>query len=108
MMTDVPVTRQLPVCQSCWREPATARRDSSDLCGECAAGGCPARVDLFPPLGIYGLPARKVPPLGPVRWGPLMDDGKHGKPGPPQLPPDPGPHPPPKPRPQSPPGTPPV
>ncbi|MFF6905017.1 hypothetical protein ACFY9Q_03660 [Streptomyces sp. NPDC012389] len=87
-------------CEACWTAPVTAARHTETgrglLCEECAAGDYPRRVDLFPPFGIYGLPARKVRP-----------DGKHrGNPGPP--PPDPGPplpNPPPAP---SPPGTPPV
>lgn len=72
-------------CEACWRETvATARaarhahgRDL--LCVPCAEAGYPARVDLFPPLGVYGLSARH------------LKMGKHGSPGGPQLPPDPGP-----------------
>ncbi|MEU0382421.1 hypothetical protein ABZ093_34805 [Streptomyces cyaneofuscatus] len=87
-------------CEACWNAPVAAARHTVTgrdlLCEECAAGDYPRRVDLFPPLGIYGLSARKVRP-----------DGKHrGNPGPP--PPNPGPplpNPPPAP---SPPGTPPV
>ncbi|MEV7248161.1 hypothetical protein ACPXCO_02250 [Streptomyces cyaneofuscatus] len=87
-------------CEACWTAPVTAARHTGAgrdlLCEECAEGNYPRRVDLFPPLGIYGLPARKV-----------QRDAKHrGNPGPP--PPNPGPplpNPPPAP---SPPGTPPV
>ncbi|CAM5251452.1 hypothetical protein [Streptomyces cyaneofuscatus] len=87
-------------CEACWTAPVTAARHTGAgrdlLCEECAEGNYPRRVDLFPPLGIYGLPARKV-----------QRDAKHrGNPGPP--PPNPGPplpNPPPAP---SPPGAPPV
>lgn len=30
------------------------------LCRGCAIGNYPRRVDLFPPLGIYGLTERRV------------------------------------------------
>ncbi|MDP9948889.1 MULTISPECIES: hypothetical protein [Streptomyces] len=87
-------------CEACWNAPVTAARPTPAgrdlLCEGCAAGDYPRRVDLFPPLGVYGLTARK-----------LANDGRHGS-GPPKLPPDPGPplpNPPPAP---SPPGTPPV
>ncbi|MEU0308215.1 hypothetical protein [Streptomyces cyaneofuscatus] len=87
-------------CEACWTAPVTAARHTGAgrdlLCEECAEGNYPRRADLFPPLGIYGLPARKV-----------QRDAKHrGNPGPP--PPNPGPplpNPPPAP---SPPGAPPV
>lgn len=87
-------------CEACWNAPVTAARHTETgrdlLCEECAAGDYPRRVDLFPPLGIYGLPPRKVQP-----------DSKH-RGNPPQPPPNPGP-PLPKPPPApSPPGTPPV
>ncbi|WP_405399533.1 hypothetical protein [Streptomyces microflavus] len=87
-------------CEACWNAPVTAARHTETgrdlLCEECAAGDYPRRVDQFPPLGIYGLPPRKVQP-----------DGKH-RGNPPQPPPNPGP-PLPKPPPApSPPGTPPV
>ncbi len=52
------------------------RRDL--LCEGCAAGNYPRRVDLFPPLGVYGLTARK-----------LANDGRHGS-GPPEAPTGPG------------------
>ncbi|MET9205068.1 hypothetical protein ACIQIG_01450 [Streptomyces bacillaris] len=87
-------------CEACWNAAVTAARHTEAgrdlLCAECAEGDYPRRVDLFPPLGIYGLPPRKVRP-----------EGKHRE-GPPQSPPNPGPplpNPPPAP---SPPGTPPV
>nr|WTA00485.1 hypothetical protein OH820_16845 [Streptomyces sp. NBC_00857] len=113
-------------CEACWTNRVETARTGGDgardlLCFGCARENFPRRVDLFPPYGIYGLANRKVL-LGPVRpvlaglvtpgtavpTGQDLGDGRHGKPGGPQLPPDPGPHPPPHPRPQSPPGTPPV
>lgn len=46
-------------CEACWRAPVTAVRRTSNgrdlLCRGCAEGGCPRRVDLFPPYGIYRL-----------------------------------------------------
>lgn len=46
-------------CEACWRAPVTAVRRTSNgrdlLCRVCAEGGCPRRVDLFPPYGIYRL-----------------------------------------------------
>lgn len=72
------------VCEACWVDPVeTARTAPHDhgrdlLCIPCAEAGHPARVDLFPPLGIYGLNGRK------------LKMGKHGS-GNPQMPPDPGP-----------------
>lgn len=46
-------------CEACWREPVTAVRHTALgrdlLCRACAEGGCPRRVDLFPPYGIYRL-----------------------------------------------------
>ncbi|MBH0246755.1 hypothetical protein I3W98_34195, partial [Streptomyces cavourensis] len=72
-------------CEACWNAPVTAARHTQAgrdlLCEECAEGDYPRRVDLFPPLGIYGLPPRKVHP-----------EGKHRE-GPPQPPPNPGPSP---------------
>ncbi|WP_334663585.1 hypothetical protein, partial [Streptomyces cyaneofuscatus] len=70
-------------CEACWTAPVTAARHTGAgrdlLCEECAEGNYPRRVDLFPPLGIYGLPARKV-----------QRDAKHrGNPGPPPPPPRP-------------------
>ncbi|MEW1546204.1 hypothetical protein [Streptomyces tsukubensis] len=86
------------ICEACWNTPVATVRNTAEgrelLCLPCADGNYPARVVLFPPLGIYRLTARK------------LEMGKHRKPKP-QLPPDPGPHPP-KPTPKSPPGTPPV
>ena len=86
-------------CEACWKAPVTASRRTADgrdlLCEPCATAGAPRRVDLFPPLGIYRLTARRI------------EMGRHGS-GRPQTPPDPGPPlPNPKPAP-SPPGTPPV
>ncbi|MFE7094600.1 hypothetical protein [Streptomyces erythrochromogenes] len=72
-------------CEACWVDPVEAARTTEHKCGRdllcipCAEAGYPARVDLFPPLGIYGLNGRKI------------KMGKHGSPGGPQLPPDPGP-----------------
>ncbi|MFD8710485.1 hypothetical protein ACFV07_08435 [Streptomyces anulatus] len=46
-------------CEACWRAPVTAVRRTEGgrdlLCRPCAEGGCPRRVDLFPPFGIYRL-----------------------------------------------------
>ncbi|MGW4507602.1 hypothetical protein ACWENO_23515 [Streptomyces sp. NPDC004436] len=73
------------VCEACWVDPVeTARTVTHEhgrdlLCIPCAEAGYPTRVDLFPPLGIYGLNGRE------------LKMGKHGSPGGPQLPPDPGP-----------------
>ncbi|MET4667611.1 MULTISPECIES: hypothetical protein [Streptomyces] len=87
-------------CEACWNAPVTAARHTETgrdlLCEECAAGDYPRRVDLFPPFGIYGLPARRVRP-----------DSKH-RGNPPQPPPNPGPSLPKPPPAPSPPGTPPV
>ncbi|MEU2824337.1 hypothetical protein ABZ763_19150 [Streptomyces bacillaris] len=47
------------VCEACWRGPVTAVRHTvhgrDRLCRACAEGGCPRRVDVFPPYGIYRL-----------------------------------------------------
>ncbi|MEU0763246.1 hypothetical protein ABZ351_26560 [Streptomyces microflavus] len=46
-------------CEACWKAPVTAVRHTAGgrdlLCRECAEGGCPRRVDLFPPYVIYRL-----------------------------------------------------
>ncbi len=46
-------------CEACWSVPVAAVRRTADgrdlLCRACALGGCPRRVDLFPPYGIYRL-----------------------------------------------------
>ncbi|MDJ1643978.1 hypothetical protein P5W92_26735 [Streptomyces sp. J15] len=46
-------------CEACWRSPVIAVRYTAHgrelLCRACAEGGCPRRVDLFPPYGIYRL-----------------------------------------------------
>ncbi|MFB4424786.1 hypothetical protein C5F59_027370 [Streptomyces sp. QL37] len=86
-------------CEACWTNPVEGVRVTAAgtdlLCRGCAIGNYPRRVDLFPPLGIYGLTARK------------LEMGRHGS-GRPQTPPDQGPSlPPGRPTP-SPPGTPPV
>lgn len=86
------------VCEACWTGPVTSSRPAADgqrdlLCGDCADANAPRRVDLFPPLGIYGLSARRI------------EMGKHGS-GSPKMPPDPGPplpNPPPTPTPGRPP-----
>ncbi|MFI5985959.1 hypothetical protein ACIBEA_34515 [Streptomyces sp. NPDC051555] len=80
---DFEVTRtDVVTCEACWRAPVVAARVRQGvrdlLCVPCAEAGCPARVELFPPLGVYGLTAAKA------------TMGKHAG-GPPQLPPDPGP-----------------
>lgn len=72
-------------CEACWREPVQTARATQHthgrdlLCIPCAQAGYPTRMDLFPPLGIYGLSARR------------LKMGKHGAPGGPSMPPDPGP-----------------
>ncbi|MFI7893577.1 hypothetical protein [Streptomyces sp. Cmuel-A718b] len=47
------------ICEACWRSRVTAVRQNALgrdlLCRACAEGGCPRRVDLFPPYGIYRL-----------------------------------------------------
>ncbi|WP_239008548.1 hypothetical protein [Streptomyces sp. Tue 6075] len=47
------------ICEACWRSSVTAVRITALgralLCRACAEGGCPRRVDLFPPYGIYRL-----------------------------------------------------
>ncbi|XXZ50706.1 hypothetical protein AAGT00_21650 [Streptomyces cavourensis] len=46
-------------CEACWRAPVTAVRRTLRgrdlLCRACAEGGCPRRVDVYPPYGIYRL-----------------------------------------------------
>ncbi|MFJ7203120.1 hypothetical protein ACIQWR_06245 [Streptomyces sp. NPDC098789] len=83
IVVDFEVTRtDVVTCEACWRAPVGAARIGRCvrdlLCVPCAEAGCPVRVELFPPLGVYGLTAAKV------------TMGKHAG-GPPQLPPDPGP-----------------
>lgn len=104
MLTLTPVDRSkltatdVETCEACWRQPVTIVRTSTGtrdlLCGACAGEDCTPRVQLFPPLGMYGLTERR------------LKMGKHGKPTP-QLPPNPGPHPP-RPAPTPTPGLPPV
>ncbi|WP_239142292.1 hypothetical protein [Streptomyces sp. SID8016] len=57
-------TTDVRTCEACWRAPVTAVRHTDRgrdlLCRACAEGGCPRRVDLFPPFGIYGLPERRI------------------------------------------------
>lgn len=86
-------------CEACWKNRATKVRstDGGRICDPCAEAGYPRRVDLFPPLGIFGLTERKLNP----------EMGRHGS-GSPKMPPDPGPHLPSPPPAPSPPGTPPV
>ncbi|QQZ54170.1 hypothetical protein IFE09_11445 [Streptomyces microflavus] len=74
---------EVRTCEACWIKPVTASRAVDDgqrdlLCGDCAEGQAPRRVDLFPPLGIYKLTARRI------------KMGKHSS-GPPKSPPDQGP-----------------
>lgn len=58
MTLDLSVT-DVRTCEACWRAPVTAVRHTAQgrdlLCRACAEGGCPRRVDLFPPYGIYRL-----------------------------------------------------
>ncbi|MDX3336643.1 hypothetical protein PV409_01550 [Streptomyces sp. ME02-6979.5a] len=62
-------------CEACWRAPVTAvlrtvlGRDL--LFRACAVGGCPRRVDVFPPFGIYRLhhPLNQSAP-------PIREDGR--------------------------------
>ncbi|TLQ45739.1 hypothetical protein FEF34_24555 [Streptomyces marianii] len=102
------------VCQGCWLRPAVTKGLATGLarCGACADANVPARVDLFPPLGVYRLTGRAVGPKGPVRWtaaGQIepVHAERHRGPGAPQSPPDPGP-PLPSPAPTPTPGRPPV
>lgn len=86
-------------CEACWknlvRTVRTAGGERDLICADCADANVPRRVDLFPPLGIFGLTARRI------------RMGKHAS-GSPKPPPNQGPPlPTPKPAP-SPPGTPPV
>ncbi|MET9977579.1 hypothetical protein ACFYOI_03435 [Streptomyces microflavus] len=86
-------------CEACWIKPVTASRAVEDgqrdlLCGDCAEGQAPRRVDLFPPLGVYKLTARRI------------EMGKHGS-GAPKPPPNQGPALP-NPKPPTTPGRPPV
>ncbi|WP_055558498.1 hypothetical protein, partial [Streptomyces luridiscabiei] len=61
-------------CEACWNAPVTAARHTETgrdlLCEECAEADYPRRVDLFPPFGIYGLPARRVRPDSKHRGNP--------------------------------------
>ncbi|MEU0306874.1 MULTISPECIES: hypothetical protein [Streptomyces] len=84
-------------CEACWVNPVEGVRVTDAgadlLCRPCAGGNYPRRVDLFPPLGMYGLTARRI------------EMGRHGS-GSPQTPPDQGPplpNPPPTPTPGRPP-----
>lgn len=86
-------------CEACWTEPVTASRSVGGgqrdlLCGGCADANVPRRVDLFPPLGIYRLSARRI------------QMGKHSS-GAPKPPPNQGPALP-SPKPTTTPGRPPV
>ncbi|WP_237550883.1 hypothetical protein [Streptomyces sp. SID5614] len=58
-MTSYLSATDVHTCEACWRSPVTAVRRTvlgrDLLCWECAEGGCPRRVDLFPPYGIYRL-----------------------------------------------------
>ncbi|MFI1472015.1 hypothetical protein [Streptomyces wuyuanensis] len=89
------------VCQSCWLRPAKTKglADGVARCGTCTDALAPARVDLFPPFGIYRLSWSKI------RRGEA--EGRHRGPGGPQSPPDQGP-PLPSPPPMPTPGRPPV
>ncbi|WP_239516858.1 hypothetical protein [Streptomyces sp. ICC4] len=66
-------------CEACWREPVETARTAAHahgrdlLCIPCAEAGYAARVDLFPPLGIYKLNGRTLKMT--------MDSGRHGTPG---------------------------
>ncbi|MER6235976.1 hypothetical protein ABT185_07850 [Streptomyces clavifer] len=98
-MTTTGTPTAVTTCEACWTAPVEGVRVTEAgtdlLCRTCAIGGYPRRVDLFPPLGIYGVTARRI------------EMGKHAS-GPPKPPPDQGPPlPTPKPK-KSPPGTPPV
>ncbi|MFJ9686966.1 hypothetical protein ACIRRX_14980 [Streptomyces bacillaris] len=51
-------------CEACWTAPVTAVRHTSTgrdlLCGECAEGNRPRRVDLFPPYGLYRVAGPRI------------------------------------------------
>ncbi|WTY28493.1 hypothetical protein OG582_18200 [Streptomyces anulatus] len=58
-------------CEACWRAPVTAVRRTEGgrdlLCRACAESGCPRRVDLFPPFGIYRLHRPADQSASPIR-----------------------------------------
>ncbi|WTK22149.1 hypothetical protein OG752_20375 [Streptomyces anulatus] len=58
-------------CEACWRAPVTAVRRTGGvrdlLCRACAESGCPRRVDLFPPFGIYRLHCPANQSASPIR-----------------------------------------
>ncbi|MFD7418101.1 hypothetical protein ACFW9S_04980 [Streptomyces anulatus] len=58
-------------CEASWRAPVTAVRRTGGgrdlLCRACAESGCPRRVDLFPPYGIYRLNAPANQSASPIR-----------------------------------------
>ncbi|OII62862.1 hypothetical protein BJP40_26865 [Streptomyces sp. CC53] len=91
------------LCEACWTAQVQCLRlhphGRDLLCRGCAESGCPPRVELFPPLGIYGVTYRGL-------GEPYLAD-RHRGPGSPQTPPHPGP-PLPSPPPQPTPGRPPV
>ncbi|MDX2920677.1 hypothetical protein PV702_19535 [Streptomyces sp. FL06-04B] len=65
-------------CEACRLSPVTAARRSALgrdlLCRACAEGGCPRRVDLFPPYGIYRL--RPTESRSVVSNAPIRGDGR--------------------------------
>ncbi|MGW1201618.1 hypothetical protein [Streptomyces cyaneofuscatus] len=69
-------------CEACWVELVEGVRVTDAgtdlLCRPCVVGNYPRRVDLFPPLGIYGLTERRI------------EQGRRGG-GSPQTAPNPGP-----------------
>nr|WP_073867269.1 hypothetical protein [Streptomyces sp. CB00072] len=64
-------TTDVVTCEACWRTPVTVVRHAVHgrdlLCQACAEGGCPRRVDLFPPYGIYRLHRPANPSASPIR-----------------------------------------
>ncbi len=58
-------------CEACWRSPVASARHTVHgrdlLCRACAEGGCPRRVDLFPPYGIYRLHNPAKQSASPIR-----------------------------------------
>ncbi|MEU8561734.1 hypothetical protein AB0C45_09620 [Streptomyces cyaneofuscatus] len=74
-MTITLSTTDVRTCEACWIAPVTVARCTETgrdlLCGECAEGDYPCRVDLFPPYGVYGVTIRRIE-QGRHRGGPPL------------------------------------
>ncbi|MCX4489518.1 hypothetical protein OG890_37140 [Streptomyces anulatus] len=70
MSIDLSAT-DVSTCEACWRSPVTSARHTVHgrdlLCRACAESGCPRRVDLFPPYGIYRLHRPAKQSASPIR-----------------------------------------